>query len=139
VYRLSALAVLALSVSVSSAQASSPGGKPLQTTAPSHSVSLTVFVQDVSGAPIPHASVRVQHWSFLDGTHEPKLIEDADGSTNSQGEFHLKLPQGLYDVFVSAPSFVAKSTQYEIHKGVEAREVFRLGIYTGTGHEVEPD
>jgi len=133
VCRLGVLAVLALSVTVSSTQSARPRESNRQTTGTSHDGNFTVLVQDQGGAALPNAWVRVQHWSFIDGTQEPKLIEDAVGTTDAKGEFDFKLPQGLYDVFVSAPELAPESSKCEIHKGIVTQKVFRLGIYVGTG------
>ena len=131
---LTALAFIALSVSVSSSQTSS--GEQPSSIQPLGGNSLTVVVQDPSGASLPKSWVRVQHWSFPHGTGEPKLIVDAGGNANANGEFYLELPdQGRYDVFVSSAAFVPGSAVYEVHRGYPTRRVFQLGIVSGSGLE----
>lgn len=109
--------VFAISISLLPAQPSSGG--------------LNIQVEDVSGAPIPGASVLVQHWAG-----PGKLIQDGAATTDAQGHAIFKLePTATYHVFVSARAFVPAAAS--VGSFGETGHIFKLAVGQGGGVTVE--
>lgn len=90
---------------------------------------LTIVVVDASGAPIPGASVLVQHWVGR------QLIQDGIASTNAQGRASSRLyPEVIYHVFASAPGFLPAAAPVGNYGDTE--HVFKLAVMTGGGVRV---
>jgi len=98
---------------------------------------LTIVVEDPSGAPIPGASVHVQHWVFPRGRpgsvgRKPRLIQDGDATTDGQGRVSFRVaPARYYDVSVFARAFVPAAASVS-----ETSHVFKLAVGGGGGVEV---
>ncbi len=91
---------------------------------------LTIVVEDASGAPIPGASVIVQHWAGR------QLIQDGAASTDAEGRVSSKLdPEVIYHVFASAPGFVPAAAP--VGNYGDTGHVFKLAVMTGGGVRVE--
>lgn len=92
---------------------------------------LTIQVEDASGAPIPGASVLVQHW-----VGSAQLIQDGVATTDVQGRAGFNLdPTATYHVFASAPGFVPAAAS--VGSFGDAGHVFKLAIQQGGGVRVE--
>ena len=95
------------------------------------STSLTIVVEDTSGAPIPRASVQVQHW-----IGSAQLIQDGVATTDAQGRISFKLdPTVIYHVFASAPAFMPAAAS--VGNFGETGHVFKLAVMQGGGVRVE--
>lgn len=95
---------------------------------------LIVVVEDPAGAPIPEASVQVQHW-VRPVAGKPRLIQDGIATTNAQGRVSFELAPAVYEVVASAPAFVpAAASVGDWH---ETQHVFKLAIRQGGGVKVE--
>ena len=91
---------------------------------------LIIDVEDSSGAPIPGASVQVQHWVG----HQ--LIQDGVGATDAHGRVSFKLdPTVTYHVFASAQAFVPAAAA--VGNYGDTSHVFKLAVGTGGGVRVE--
>ncbi len=81
-------------------------------------------VMDFTGAVVPRAVIRVQHWVRENG-HFPTLKkEDWSARTDQNGSYTVTLKPGIYDVFVSFSPFsifspVAKKVKIEAGKPAE--------------------
>jgi len=92
---------------------------------------LTIVVEDTSGAPIPRASVQVQHW-----IGSAQLIQDGVATTDAQGRISFKLdPTVIYHVFASAPAFMPAAAS--VGNFGETGHVFKLAVMQGGGVRVE--
>jgi hypothetical protein len=138
--RLTSLLLIIFSASLF-AQSSRPTG--LRST-PSAAVTGLTVVVEVAGTPlikgsgnppIPKAVVRVQHWDFSNYPQDATLVEDALGVTDAAGTFSVQLPEGIYEVFASAPSFQPEGKQCDVHTGYMTPKVFRLSVVGGSGLE----
>lgn len=90
---------------------------------------LTIVVEDASGAPIPGASVLVQHWAG------GQLIQDSVASTDTQGRASSRLdPEVVYHVFASAPGFLPAAAP--VGNYGDTQHIFKLAIMTGGGVRV---
>ena len=114
--RLRALAVVTIFVGFCSAQTSI--GK------------LTVTVEDATGAIIPGASIRLQHWEYDHGQHA-RLVQDVTVTTDAQRHMSGELQPGVYDLFVSASAFepVAKSVKIESGKQTQVISKLKMNRY----------
>ena len=91
---------------------------------------LTIVVEDASGAPIPGASVLIQHWAG----HQ--LVQDDTATTDAQGRVNSKLEaEVVYHVFASAPGFVPAAAP--VGNYGDTGHVFKLAVMTGGGVRVE--
>ena len=52
-----------------------------------------------SGSPGSHTQIRVVQWYFVNG--EPRTNFDKADYTNSDGNYSIDVPPGVYDVFIS--------------------------------------
>lgn len=98
----------------------------------------TVVVTDITGAPVPGASVHIQHWDFsgtVSGSAAPKppLIQDGIATTDTQGRAIFDLAPAEYEVFASAPRFAPAAASLRNRTEI----VFKLGVLQGDGVEVE--
>jgi len=76
----------------------------------SKATTLSGTVRDSEGAVIPKAHV-VIHWDASGSNYlgdNLGIKEDITVSTDSEGKFSLELPQGFYDVFVTATAFTPR-------------------------------
>ena|ERR1700756_1674463 len=92
----------------------------------------TIIVEDLSGAPIPEASVQVQHWDGPAGKR--RLIQDGIATTNAQGRVSFELAQSVYEVFASAPGFAPAAAS--VGNLGETAHSFKLAVIQGGGIEV---
>jgi hypothetical protein len=100
---------------------------------------LTVLVEDPSGAPIPGASVIVQHWVHSFDPAKPQhAVLDGIASVDDQGRITIHLTPGSYDVFVSEEAFVPIATSVLIYEARETHKLFTLKLQSGGGAKVEP-
>jgi len=91
---------------------------------------LTVVVEDMSGAPIPGASVQVQHWVGR------QLVQDGAATTDAKGQVSFKLhPTAGYQVFASAEGFDPAASS--VGNFGETGHVFKLAVSQGGGVRVE--
>ena len=88
-------------------------------------------VEDPNGAPVEQVCLRVQHWSLDNPNRKAMLVEDATVTRSDQGRFKVDLPPGIYDVFLSAPSFepVARSVKIKVGKETQLRLKLKSGRY----------
>jgi hypothetical protein len=115
--RYAVLAMLAIFASLSLAQR-----------APSR---LTIVVEDASGAPIPGASVQVQHWAS-----SAELIQDGVAATDAEGRASFELdPTVTYHVFASAHAFAPAAAS--VGNFGESGHVFKLAVIEGGGVRVD--
>ncbi len=77
-------------------------------------------VHDPDGAVVAGAAILIQHWELKDGdlTHAVLRMEPAL-YTDAKGEFSVKLPPGVYDVFVSFAVFAPSVRELRIEAGKE--------------------
>ncbi len=83
---------------------------------PSHGIFAGV-ITDSSGAIIPEATIRVQHWVYDEFGHHPREKCDAEVYTDGEGRFSIRLPVGGYDVFIAYPGFAATTRGVRIKSG----------------------
>lgn len=98
----------------------------------------TVAVTDITEAPIPGASVHIQHWDFsgtVSGSAPPKprLIQDGVATTDANGRASFELAPAQYEVFASAPGFGPAAVSVRNRTEI----VFKLPLLMGDGVEVE--
>jgi hypothetical protein len=88
-------------------------------------------VMDFTGAAIPNASIRIEHWELGTGI-PPILKEDSLVTTGQDGSYAVGLNPGLYDVFVSFSTFspVAKKVRVEAGKPSEYSPKLQLDPLT---------
>lgn len=92
---------------------------------------LTIVVEDASGAPIPGASVQVQHWAS-----SAQLIQDGVATTDAEGRASFELdPTATYHVFASAHAFAPAAAP--IGNFGETGHVFKLAVIQGGGVRVD--
>lgn len=93
---------------------------------PMHAATLRGVVIDSQDAVIQHVRVLVR-WDpiGLDGvTENVGLKDDATATADSNGNFQLDLPAGVYDVFVTASGFSPHCEKITVKgKGVQPYEV----------------
>jgi len=77
-------------------------------------------VRDGTGAIVPGAAILIQHWQIGKNGKHSVPIEEPLFYADSQGQFLVHLPPGLYDVFISYPTLspVAQKTKVEAGKEV---------------------
>jgi hypothetical protein len=80
---------------------------------------LHIVVMDFSGAVVPNASIRVEHWEMENGA-PPALKEDSSARTDQYGSYTITLKPGTYDVFVSFAIFSPVATKVKIEAGKPA-------------------
>jgi hypothetical protein len=100
----------------------------------------TFVVQDRVGAPIPEASVHVQHWDFSGGRPgsvgpKSRLIQDGVATTDAHGQVSFELAPVVYEVFASAPGFTPAAAT--VGNRFETGHVFKLAVVVGDWVEVE--
>lgn len=78
-------------------------------------------VRDATGAVLPGAVIFVQHWELRNHTLDhPKAQMGPSVYANSDGEFSLELPPGVYDVFVAYPAFAPYAKRVKVEAGKKA-------------------
>ncbi len=98
----------------------------------------TVVVTDVAEAPIPGASIQIQHWDSsgaVSGSAAPKarLIQDGVATTDANGRVTFDLAPADYEVFASRLGFAPAAAS--LHNRTEI--VFTLPVLQGDAVEVE--
>jgi hypothetical protein len=81
---------------------------------------LHVVVMDFSGAVVPNASIRVEHWEMANGA-PPTLKQDSSARTDQYGSYTITLKPGTYDVFVSFAIFSPVAAKVKIEAGKPAQ------------------
>ena len=94
---------------------------------------LSGTVIDASGAVIPNAAIRIEHW-MLDRAGQGRwlLHEDALITTNGAGGLSVSLPPGTYEVFVSYVGMVPLAKNVDIKEGntTKLKANLRFGPHT---------
>jgi hypothetical protein len=80
---------------------------------------LQVVVMDFSGAVVPNASIRIEHWEMENGA-PPTLKQDSSARTDQYGSYTITLKPGTYDVFVSFAIFSPVAMKVKIEPGKPA-------------------
>jgi Carboxypeptidase regulatory-like domain len=73
-------------------------------------------ITDPAGAAVAEVSVRIQHWE-ADKLHRFAVTEDSLLKTDMDGRYSLNLNPGLYDVFVTFPSFLPVAKRVKVEAG----------------------
>jgi Carboxypeptidase regulatory-like domain len=103
---------------------------------------LTVTVIDQSGAVIPRAVVRVQHWDYpppeppypQDYPRQVRLTTDITAESGADGRISVELRPGTYELFISALGFEPVARSVKIGSGNETKVTSKLYVNQCNGN-----
>ena len=77
---------------------------------------LTGVVTDPVGAVLPGTLIRIERWGS-DASKHPVIENEFSVYTDAKGQFSIELVPGLYDVFVSSPTFSPVAKKVNVDAG----------------------
>jgi hypothetical protein len=83
------------------------------------------MVTDPAGAVVADVPIRIQHWE-RDQLGHPALIEDTLLKTGRSGDYSVSLPAGVYEVFLTFPSFSPVARRIRVEAGKTVEVTFKL-------------